>query len=201
MTDVPKKILVIEDDRECAALIAEELADRGFEVIVAHEGHEGLLSILTNKPALVLCDLGLPMMSGLEILRHINDFAPQIGHVPLVFLTALANRDDELQARRLGADDYVTKPVDFDILHVIINARLAGVARNDIWPKRFALSDRESETLTWLARGKTADEIGELLGMAPRTVHFHVQNACTKLGVKTRTEAAIKAALGGLIKP
>lgn len=201
MTDISKKILVIEDDCECAALIVEALADRGFELSVAHDGIEGFVSILDVKPELVLCDFGLPVMSGLDILKHLRNLIPPLGRIPFVFLTALGDRENELQARRLGADDYITKPIDFDILHTVINARIAGVARNDIWPKRVDLSDREIETLTWLARGKTADEIAELLGLSRRTIHFHVESARTKLGVATRTEAAIKATLGGMIKP
>ena len=118
-----------------------------------------------------------------------------------MFLTALADRDNELRARRLGADDYVTKPIDFEILEAIINARLAGVARNDIWPRQADLNDREIETLTWLARGKTTAEIADIFGLARRTIDFHLENARTKLGVSTRTEAAVKAAFGGLIKP
>jgi CheY-like chemotaxis protein len=71
-------------------------------------------------------------MSGYEVLERLNDLAPRLGRIPFVFLTALADRDNELRARRLGADDYVTKPIDFDMLETIINARLAGVARNDV---------------------------------------------------------------------
>jgi DNA-binding NarL/FixJ family response regulator len=201
MTGAPRKIQVIEDDRESVALIVDELVERGFEVIVAHDGHQGFVSILKNRPDLVLCDISLPIMSGFEILEHLGDLAPQIGRMPFVFLTALADRDNELRARRLGADDYVAKPVDFEILEAIINARLAGVARNDIWPRLADLNDREIETLTWLARGKTTAEIADIFGLARRTIDFHLESARTKLGVSTRTEAAVKAVFGGLIKP
>jgi DNA-binding NarL/FixJ family response regulator len=118
-----------------------------------------------------------------------------------VFLTALADRDNELHALRLGADDYVTKPIDFDILETIINARLAGVARNAIRPKLADLNDREVDVLTWAARGKTSAEIAKLLAMSKRTVDFHLDNVRTKLGAATRIEAATKAAIGKLIKP
>jgi DNA-binding response OmpR family regulator len=129
MAEVAKKILCIEDDRDTAALIAEELTDRGFEVVIAHEGHEGFISILKGIPDLVLCDVGLPQMSGFEVLERLNELWPRLEKVPFVFLT-LADRDDELRGWQLGADDYVTKPIDFDILESIINARLVGVARN-----------------------------------------------------------------------
>jgi DNA-binding NarL/FixJ family response regulator len=120
--------------------------------------------------------------------------------MPFVFLTALTDRESELKGRRLGADDYVTKPIDFDILATIIAARLAGVARTQIWPKSVELTDREIETLTWVARGKTSAEIAEILGLTKRTVDFHSDSARLKLGVATRTEAAIKAVTGRLIK-
>src|SRR6266849_3977768 len=67
-------------------------------------------------PDLVLCDINLPVMSGFEVLERLNALAPRLGRIPFVFLTALTDRDSELRARRLGADDYVTKPIDFDML-------------------------------------------------------------------------------------
>jgi DNA-binding NarL/FixJ family response regulator len=201
MAETQKKILCIEDDGSVAAMIAEELADRGFEVVVAHDGHEGFVAILKLMPDLVLCDINLPVMSGFEVLERLNVLAPRLGHIPFVFLTALTDRDSELRARRLGADDYVTKPIDFDMLGMIINARLAGVARNEMWPKLAMLNDREIEVLTWVARGKTSAEIADLIGLAKRTVDFHLDNARIKLGAATRTEAAIKAAIGKLIEP
>ena len=182
-------------------MIAEELANRGFEAVVAHDGHEGFVAILKIMPDLVLCDVDLPVMSGFEVLERLNALAARLGRIPFVFLTALTDRDSELRARRLGADDYVTKPIDFDMLGMIINARLAGVARNEMWPKQAMLNDREIEALTWVARGKTSIEIADLIGLSKRTVDFHLDNARIKLGAATRTEAAIKAAIGKLIEP
>jgi DNA-binding NarL/FixJ family response regulator len=201
MADARNKILCVEDDRETAALIAEELVESGFEVRIAHNGQEGLLAILKDKPDLVLCDISMPIMSGFEVLERLTEVAPQLGHIPFVFLTALTDRDNELTGRQLGADDYVTKPIDFDVLTTIINARLAGVARSRLWPKLVKLNDREIEILTCVARGKTSAQIARELRLAKRTVDFHIDNARIKLGAATRTEAAIKAAAGGLIKP
>ena len=83
----------------------------------------------------------------------------------------------------------------------IINARLAHVARTDVWVKEVNLNHREIETLTWVARGKTSAEIAKILGLSKRTVDFHIDNARIKLGVATRTQAAIKAVTGKLIEP
>jgi DNA-binding response OmpR family regulator len=201
MPEVPRKILCIEDDRETAALIAEDLVDRGYEVTVAHDGREGLTAILQTMPDLVLSDISMPVMSGFELLERLIALAPRFSNMPFIFLTALTDRDNELKGRHLGADDYVTKPIDFDMLATIINARLAGIARNSLWPKAIALNNREVEVLTWAARGKTSTEIAQILGLTKRTIDFHIDNARGKLGAATRTEAAIKAATGRLIEP
>ncbi len=165
MAEARKKILCIEDDRETAALIAEELVERGYEVSIAHDGREGLAAILKTMPDLVLSDISMPVMSGFELLERLVALAPRFSKMPFVFLTALTDRDNELKGRQLGADDYVTKPIDFDVLAAIITARLAGVARTEVWPKLVELNDREVETLTWAARGKTSSEIAQILGL------------------------------------
>jgi DNA-binding NarL/FixJ family response regulator len=201
MADAPVKILCIEDDRETAALIAEELVDRGYEVVLAHDGREGLAAVLRTMPDLVLSDISMPAMSGFELLESLVALAPRFSKMPFVFLTALTDRDNELKGRQLGADDYVTKPIDFDMLAAIITARLAGVARTGLLPKTIALNDREVEVLTWAARGKTSAEIAKILDLTKRTVDFHIDNARGKLGAATRTEAVLKAATGRLIEP
>ncbi len=141
------------------------------------------------------------MASGFEVLERLTAIAPRFGQMPFVFLTAFTDRDTELKARRLGADDYVTKPIDFDVLTTVITARLARVARSEIWPKSVALSEREIQSLTWAARGKTSTEIAQILELSKRTVDFHIDNARSKLGTTTRIEAVVKAISGRLIEP
>jgi DNA-binding response OmpR family regulator len=194
-----QRILCIEDDRETAALIGEELAEQGYEVLLAHDGQEGFGAVLKLMPDLVLCDINMPLMSGFQVLEQLTALEPRFNDMPFVFLTALADRENELRGRQLGADDYVTKPIDFEILGAIIRARLARVARPALWATRITLSDREIETLTWVARGKTSAEIAQILGLSKRTIDFHVENARTKLSATTRIEAAVKAATGRLI--
>ncbi len=201
MASASKHILCIEDDAETAALIAEDLQDRGYVVNIATDGHEGVSAILKTNPDLVLCDINMPGMGGFEVMQCLTSLSPQHEAVPFIFLTARTDRDSELTGRRLGADDYVTKPVDFEILAAIINARLGKGARNQVWSRHVALNDRELECLTWSARGKTSPEIATILGLSKRTVNFHVENACRKLNVATRTEAVVKATAGRLINP
>jgi DNA-binding NarL/FixJ family response regulator len=195
------RILCIEDTQETAVLIAEDLRERGYEVTLAADGHLGLSAILKCHPDLVLCDINMPGITGFEVLECLIALAPRFEAVPFIFLTASADRDSELRGRRLGADDYVTKPIDFDLLATIIEARLGRGARREVRSRQVALNEREVECLTWSARGKTSPEIAAILGLSKRTVNFHIENACRKLNVATRTEAVAKAASGRLIEP
>jgi DNA-binding NarL/FixJ family response regulator len=100
-------------------------------------------------------------------------------------------RGNQPRGRRLGADDYVVKPIDFDILEAVVKARLSKVVRGGPWSRHVALTDR----------GKTSSEIAQILGLIKRNVDFHIETACRKLNVSTRIQAAVKAASGGIIEP
>jgi DNA-binding NarL/FixJ family response regulator len=194
-------VLCIEDDWDTATLISEELEQRGFDVAIANDGRQGWALLQRSRPHAILCDINLPFMSGFEILEAMTAITPRFSRVPFIFLTALNARADELKGRRLGADDYVGKPVDFDVLETIIKARLKGVARLGVFPEKCALNDREIETLMWAARGKTSEEIATITSITERTVNFHLNNAREKLGVATRIQAAVKATIAGIIEP
>ena len=196
-----KKILCIEDDLETASLIAEEFEERGYDMTLAHNGQAGFSAVLKLQPDIVLCDVSMPIMSGFEVLDRLTELTPRFASMPFIFLTALGDRDNQLKGRRLGADDYVVKPVDFEILDTIIRGRLAKVARTELWSQQIALGDREVECLTWAARGKTSAEIAQIIGTSKRNVDFHIENACRKLNVATRVQAVVKAVTGRLIEP
>jgi DNA-binding response OmpR family regulator len=200
MSDSRRHVLCIDDDRDTAGLIAEELVDRGFRVSAAYDGEQGFQAILARQPDIVLADINMPNLSGFGLLERLTGLAPRFSAMPFVYLTALSDRANELKGRQLGADDYITKPVDFDILTTIITARLVRVARSAVWPKQVDLTEREAETLTWAARGKTSCEIAQILGLTKRTVDFHIDNARLKLNATTRMHAAVKAAAGQLIE-
>ncbi len=110
------KILCIEDDSQTASLLSEALNEFGYEATVARDGEEGLTAILSEKPDLVVCDVRMPKMNGFEVLERVAAAGPDYAAIPFVFLTALGDRDSELTGRRFGADDYLTKPIDFEML-------------------------------------------------------------------------------------
>lgn len=189
------RVLCIDDEPGVRQLVVDMLSLRGFKVDVAATAQEGFVSILETPPALVLCDILMPEVSGLELLERLSSLSSdRLGPIPFVFLTALADRATILKGRRLGADDYVTKPIDFEMLVEIIKARLGPPGRLGRQLEQ-PLTRREAEVLSWAARGKTSQDIAGILGVGERTVDFHVENAMRKLGVSTRIQAVLKAGL------
>ncbi len=191
------RLLYIEDDREAAALVAEALAELGHSVELAHNGEEGLAAILSRKPDLVICDIRMAPMNGFEVLERLAAAGPGFAEIPFVFLTALGDRDSELAGRQLGADDYLTKPVDFEMLGAVIQNRLR--RRQDQAQPAYQLTDREREVLMWAGRGKTSSEIAAILKLSERTVNFHCDQAMKRLDVTNRTQAVARAVAHGLI--
>jgi DNA-binding NarL/FixJ family response regulator len=187
------KILCIEDDGQTASLLTEALTELGYQANVARNGKEGLTAILSERPDLVVCDVRMPHMSGFEVLERVAAAGPDYAAIPFVFLTALGDRDSELTGRRLGADDYLTKPVDFEILHTVIENRLRRRTNNLRTRSNYHLTDREREVLTWVGRGKTSSEIAIILGLSERTVNFHCDQAIKRLDVSNRAQAVAKA--------
>lgn len=194
-------ILYIEDDAETAQLLKEELGDLGYSVTLAANGRDGLAAIFKRRPDLVICDINMPELNGFQVLERLITLSPRYEDLPFLFLTAQADRDTELQGRRAGAVDFLTKPVDFEVLDTIIAARLARTPREADRGGDAGLSPREIEVLTWVAQGKTSEEIAVILGLTKRTVDFHTDNARTKLGVATRIQAVVKAITRKLIAP
>lgn len=94
----------------------EELEDAGFKALQASNGREGLEMILTKWPDIVICDITMPEMDGHQVLAEIQLNHPEISNVPFIFLTALADRGNVIAGLQGGAADYMTKPIDFDIL-------------------------------------------------------------------------------------
>jgi DNA-binding NarL/FixJ family response regulator len=190
------KILCIEDDPETVELLVEVLGEEGFDPVIARDGREGVTKF-SERPNLILCDVDMPHLSGFDVLRQLRDGVGQLRNIPFLFITAYGSRESHLQARRLGCDDFLTKPLDFELLVEIVRGRLA--QNPPISPVSFTLTDREVEALTWVARGKSSTDIAVLMGVSERTVNFHVNNVIRKLGVATRVQAAIRCALLGLI--
>jgi len=129
MMETAPLILCIDDDAHLRADIVDELQRSGYRVLAA-ESAEAAFELLENgRPDLILCDISMPDQDGYAVLDRVRAERPEIADVPFVFLTALANRDSIILGKSLGADDYLTKPVDYDMLLATVAARLAQVNR------------------------------------------------------------------------
>jgi two-component system phosphate regulon response regulator PhoB len=109
------KVLVIEDDRPLAEVLSYNLRQAGYEVHVAHDGQDGILQAQIKSPDVVLLDLMLPVVDGLDVCRRLRADATTRDML-IIMLTAKAEESDELVGFSLGADDYVAKPFSVKIL-------------------------------------------------------------------------------------
>lgn len=113
------KILLIEDNREVAGIIFDYFESLGVELDYADNGEMGLQLAMAEKFDLILLDLMLPRMDGLTVCNKLREAG---NTTPVLMLTALDNREDMLKGFRHGADDYLTKPFDLEILEVRMHA-------------------------------------------------------------------------------
>ena len=122
-------ILCIEDEVAIREDVVEALQDAGHQTLEAEDGREGLEVLLTSRPDLVLCDITMPEMNGYDLITEIHEKHPDLADVPFIFLSALADRRDVIVGKQLGADDYITKPIDYELLLVTVESRLKHIER------------------------------------------------------------------------
>lgn len=103
---MPKKILLVDDEPEILEICSDYLKASGYDVVMAKDGAQGLSSARREKPDLIVLDLMLPEMDGLDVCRAIR----RESNVPIIMLTARVEETDKLIGLELGADDYMTKP-------------------------------------------------------------------------------------------
>ena len=106
------KLLMIEDDARLAAMVADYLAQSGFAVGLAADGQHGLAAVQAGAPELVILDLMLPDMDGLEVCRRIRALPGALARTPVLMLTAKGDPMDRIIGLEIGADDYLPKPFE-----------------------------------------------------------------------------------------
>ncbi len=112
MADLPasnRTIMVVDDDPEHVALVRLMLEQKGFVVRCAYRGPQLLAGLKEQKPDLIILDVVMPEMNGLEVLRRLK-VAPETSSIPVIMLTVLDTNEDMMTSYKLGADYYVTKP-------------------------------------------------------------------------------------------
>ncbi|NCF25782.1 MAG: response regulator [Gammaproteobacteria bacterium] len=118
-------ILYIEDNDDNLFMLSRRLRRRGFDVLAARDGEEGVESALNSLPDLILMDLVLPVMDGWEATAKLKSL-PETMAIPVIAVSSHAMSGDREKALAAGCDDYHTKPIDFERLLIAINSYLVG---------------------------------------------------------------------------
>lgn len=126
MTQVPIRILVIEDEPQMQKFLAASLAGEGYRAIEATTGDEGLTLARTHNPDLVLLDLGLPDVDGMDVTKELRKFSTK----PIIVISARGQEEDKVRALDVGADDYLTKPFGTNELMARIRVALRHASRS-----------------------------------------------------------------------
>ena len=119
------RVLCIEDERDFRENIVEFLSNESFDVIEAHNAQDGMKYFHDTHPDIVLCDVQMPGMSGLDMLNKLREHYPsELADTRFMFLSALGDKEHMLSGYNLGCDDYIVKPIDYDLLLAKLNRQL-----------------------------------------------------------------------------
>ncbi len=151
-------IVLIEDESEIRRFLRTTLPGHGFRIYEATTGQGGLIEVKTRNPDLILLDLGLPDLDGIDVIRQVRDWTP----TPIIVLSAREQEQQKVSALDLGADDYVTKPFGINELLARIRTALRHAARPD-----------ESETASCFTFGDVRVELGRRqVFVADKEIHL-----------------------------
>jgi DNA-binding response OmpR family regulator len=159
---VPQTILLVDDDALMRRSLAFHVEQAGYHIHTAANAEDALAFVQHSSPDLVLLDISLPGMDGLEALRQLKARR----HVPVIFLTAHRRELDEVVGLELGADDYITKPFDVDVVLAHIKAvlrRVSGNSKPEQTAARIRLGDLDIDP-----QAHTAVCAGRPLNLSPR---------------------------------
>ena len=143
------KVLIIEDEPNMVVGLKDSCEYEGYEVAVARDGKEGLEKAATEKPDIILLDVMLPLMSGIDVCRTLRTRGIEI---PILMLTARSQEIDKVVGLEVGADDYVTKPFSIKELLARIRAHLRRAAKQVVEIESFTFSDVELNFKKYAAR-------------------------------------------------
>jgi two-component system KDP operon response regulator KdpE len=180
------RVLIVDDERPLLRALAMNLTARGFDVTEADTGTRALSAAAAREPDVILLDLGLPDISGLDVIRAIRDYSS----TPIIVLSARTGSSDKVAALDLGADDYVTKPFSIDELL----ARLRAATRRASVNETVALVQIGSSTVDLNAKMVT-DAAGERVHLTP--TEWHLLEALTRQPGKLVTGRALLTELRG----
>lgn len=118
---IKKAVLVVDDDPKSLKLLAVKLTQEGYRVITASSGEDALVALKLERPGLVLLDIMMPQMDGIETLKRIKSLKPDI---PVAMVTAVWDNEEGKRAFEAGAYEYITKPIDMEYLKMAVLIKL-----------------------------------------------------------------------------
>ncbi len=107
------RVLVVDDEPDAVELLQEFLTAKGYEVLAASNGEDAVRTVKEERPHLILLDVRMPKMNGLEVLKQVWEIDHEVG---VIMVTAVNEEETGREALKLGAFDYITKPLDFNYL-------------------------------------------------------------------------------------
>lgn len=116
------RILVVDDEREIVDILREYLSRKGYAVSAAYDGPEAIQKLKEERPHVVLLDIKMPTMNGLEVLRHMRELDQEVG---VIMITGVLDEETGRAALNLGAFDYITKPLDLTYVERSLGHKLA----------------------------------------------------------------------------
>jgi CheY-like chemotaxis protein len=119
----PERILIVDDDPWILRMVSTLLEKKGYHVLTASDGEEGLIRADQSKPDLIISDVMMPRMDGWTMVKTLRS-RPEGAIIPVIFLTALGGEEDRIKGFRLGADDYLPKPFRFEELDLRVSNAL-----------------------------------------------------------------------------
>lgn len=175
-----KRILIIEDDRDICRTLELHLGFSDFEILTAFDGRQGFEKAKQSKPDLIILDLGLPHLPGEEICRELRR-QEQYQNIPIIMVTAKGSDADRVIGRVIGADDYISKPFDLDVLEEKVRLLLNRSRRP---PQKAYQQERkvEAQAVSMLGRVFVKGNIPEISAGRCNGCQACVK-ACSKIGV------------------
>ncbi len=157
------KILLVEDERALVEPLSYNLEREGFEVLVAHDGQDGLRQAQVKLPDMIVLDLMLPVKGGLDVCRELRA-GPRTRDIPVIMVTAKADETDQLVGFAVGADDYVTKPYS---MKVLIQRIKKEIRRRQVQDEPLSSTKIESQGVTIDSHAHRALMNGEEMPLTP----------------------------------
>ncbi|HVS90438.1 MAG TPA: response regulator transcription factor [Mucilaginibacter sp.] len=179
------RILIIEDEERIATLVQQGLEEQGYDAVIAYDGLSGRKQALQNDYDLVISDIILPNLNGIDLCRTIRLAKPEL---PIILLTALGTTDDKVEGFDAGADDYLVKPFDFRELLVRIRAvmnRRNGKSIGQSSILKYADLELNNQT-------KTVSRSGKTISLTPKELKLLEYMMQNSERVLSRTEIAEK---------